>query len=320
MKKRVAIICLIFTMGIVTACRSVNGEQMEQTNETNVTAENLKSSVEESENIEESKSNLEELEEYLSDQKVYVNGDSVELVSGLKVTIIDSGVYSKANDFDNTVVDQYAFLEVDIENTGSEDIAITGSIFEFYADGYALKNVYLYEDEELPLACDLSPGRKVKGRIYAEGPEISSAGQIEAELGEAIIRVYKEGDYGVDSRDAEDGDLVLEDCLGTIYSIYDSDIMIDLYIDDGGKLCVWNGKGDTEEPYYTQTYIWYRIEDHVLYGYAEGATDEFDFCEDGIVKGEVEVLLSGSGSTHYQTYIQEEEYWNTNWREAFGLE
>lgn len=114
--------------------------------------------------------------------------------------------------------------------------------------------------------------------------------------------------------------MVLEDCLGTIYSIYDSDVMIDLYIDDAGNLCVWNGKGDTEEPYYAQTYVGYTIEDHVLYGYAGDVTDEFEFCKDGIVKGEVEVLLSGSGSTHYQTYIQEEEYWNTNWREAFGLE
>lgn len=320
MKKRIIISCLIFIMGIVTACGSADGDQVEQTSETNETSEELKSSVEELENIEESKRNLEELEEYLADQKMYGIGDSVEFVSGLKVTIIDSGLYSKANDFDNTVVDHYAFLEVDIENTGSEDIAITGSIFEFYVDGYALKNVYLYEDEELPLACDISPGRKVKGRIYAEGPEISSARQIEAELGEAIIRVYEEGDYGIDSKTAEDKNLVLEDCLGTMYSIYDADETIELYIDDAGNLCVWNGKENMEESYYEQTYVGYMIEDHVLYGYVGDVTDEFDFCKNGVAKGEVEVLLSGDGSTHYQTYIQEEEYWNTNWREAFGRE
>lgn len=56
---------------------------------------------------------------------------------------------------------------MDIENTGSENIAINGSMFKFYADGYALSNIWLNEENELPLSSNLSPGRKVKGRAYA---------------------------------------------------------------------------------------------------------------------------------------------------------
>lgn len=91
-------------------------------------------------------------------------------------------------------------------------------------------------------------------------------------------------------------------------------------MDTDGNLCVMEGNPVTEYVSYSQTYDSYIIKDNTLYGYAEDFVDEFTFGGAGTVDGEVEVLLSGSGSTHYQTYIQEEEYFNTNWREAFGME
>lgn len=53
-----------------------------------------------------------------------------------------------------------------------------------------------------------------------------------------------------------------------------------------------------------------------MYGYAEDFTDEFIFEEVGLV----EVLLVGTGSNPYQEYIQEDEYFDTDWRKELGLE
>lgn len=53
-----------------------------------------------------------------------------------------------------------------------------------------------------------------------------------------------------------------------------------------------------------------------MYGYAEDFTDEFIFEEGGVM----EVLLVGTGSNHYQEYIQEDEYFDTDWRKELGLE
>ena len=125
---------------------------------------------------------------------------------------------------------------------------------------------------------------------------------------------------GIENEDENRNATDLNVFLGALYSIYDGDCHVSLYLDDAGKLCVWYGNEGADEAYYTQTYDAYAIEDHVLYGYAGDFTDEFDFLEDGIVEGHVEVLLAGYGSNHYQTYIREEEYFGTNWREAFGFE
>lgn len=108
--------------------------------------------------------------------------------------------------------------------------------------------------------------------------------------------------------------------LGALYSINGGDEQVSLYLDDAGKLCIWYGNEGADEAYYARTYDAYDIKDHVLYGYTGNFTDEFDFLKDGIVEGYVEVLLAGYGSNHYQTYIREEEYFSTDWREAFGFE
>ena len=104
--------------------------------------------------------------------------------------------------------------------------------------------------------------------------------------------------------------------LGALYTVYGGDEHVNLYIDDAGKLCVWNGYVGGAEPYYEQTYDAYSIDGDTLYGHAGDFVDEFVFEGDGLV----EVLFSGDGSTHYQTYIQEEEYFSTDWRKAHGFE
>lgn len=314
MKSKMLAANILLITGIMMACGNTDQDQKIQSEEISQESENEEAyddtTVGDSADPDEEVSGNFE-------RKEYMNGDVIGFASGLNVTVVDSGVYSKPDLLDDNKVEKYAFLEVDMENTGNEDIAITGSLFQFYADGYALKNIYLYEDEELPLAFDLSPGRKVKGRVYATGENIDSAEIIEAELGDAVIRIYEYWD-GADLLDTEVE--AIDEYLGALYSIYDGDNHVSLYLDNAGKLCVWYGNEGADEAYYTQTYDAYAIEDHVLYGYAGDFTDEFDFLEDGTVKGHVEVLLSGYGSNHYQTYIQEEEYFGTDWREAFGLE
>lgn len=213
MKKRFLFIYIFILTGILTSC---GGADKEQTIKDEGIVQESEETAEE-EKPERDKTGSDKDSSNSSEHKEYQVGDVIFYTSGLNVTIIDSGLYSKANDFDDTVVDHYAFLEVDIENNGSEDIAITGSIFEFYADGYALKNVYLYEDGELPLACDLSPGRKVKGRVYATGENINTSKHIEAELGDTVIRIYENSDDVLGKIKEES--TVIPDFCGTYVSI-----------------------------------------------------------------------------------------------------
>lgn len=320
MKRRFLIICMLF-MGILTACGSSKDEQRIQSQEI---GQELEEIAEEPEDKPEEPKDTEgtdgvspgEDTSDSSERKEYTDGDVITYTSGLKVTIVSSGLYTKPDPLDNTVLETYAFLEVDMENTGENDISMTGSFFNFYADGYALSNVWLNEEGELPLVFTLSSGRKAKGRVYTEGPEISSAERIEAELGKAIIRIYEDGDYGVDFWDTEEEPLILEECLGALYTIYGGDEQVDLSLDETGHLCVWNGIGSTDTTFYKQTYDSYTIEGNVLYGYTGDFTDEFIFEESGLV----EVLLVGTGSNHYQEYIQEDEYFDTDWRKELGLE
>lgn len=94
--------------------------------------------------------------------------------------------------------------------------------------------------------------------------------------------------------------------LDTLYSIYDKNEIINLYMNDAGYFCSENKNTETNEEYYSQVYETYMIENGVLYGYAGDIADEFDFWEDG----HVEVLLDGAGSTHYQSYVRDVAYFN----------
>ena len=325
MKRKILVASLLLVTGILMACGNISKDQKTQSEEISKESETV---TEESENTMEEQGSAEESnvtdvignDLNSAEHEEYRVGDTIRFVSGLEMTIIDSGLYTKPDLFDSTAVDTYAFLELDMENTGKDDISMTGGFFKFYADGYALRNAWLGEDGELPLNSNLSPGRKVKGRVYAEGPEINSAKHIEAEFGNALIRIYEDGDYGIDVWDTEDEDLTIDECLGALFSIYGGDEQVSLYMDGAGNLCVWYGYGGADEAFYEQTYDSYKIEDHVLYGYAGDVVDIFDFWEDGIAEGQVEVLLDGYGSNHYQTYIQEEEYFSTDWKKAFGRE
>ena len=91
-----------------------------------------------------------------------------------------------------------------------------------------------------------------------------------------------------------------------LHPIEGGDDIISLYTNENGNLCVWYGNITTEEEYYSKIYDSYTFEDNVIYGYFENDMDEFDFMEDGYV----DVLLSGYGSTHYQSYMTEEAFFN----------
>ncbi len=111
----------------------------------------------------------------------------------------------------------------------------------------------------------------------------------------------------IDSNEQENGGLSdVEVYLDTLYSVEGGDDIVSLYTDDNGRLCVWYGSTSSEEEYYSCTYESYTVEEGVLYGDTGTDTDEFVFMENG----HVDILLSGYGSTHYQSYMREEVYFS----------
>lgn len=120
-----------------------------------------------------------------------------------------------------------------------------------------------------------------------------------------VLDIYMSGESD-DNTQENAGATDVEMYLDTLYSAEGGDDIVSLYTDDSGALCVWYGSTSTEDEYYSRTYEDYTVEDGTLYGRTGADTDEFIFMEDGYV----DVLLSGYGSTHYQSYMREEAYFS----------
>lgn len=84
-----------------------------------------------------------------------------------------------------------------------------------------------------------------------------------------------------------------------LYSVYAEEDVVKLFLDENDMLSVWCGNEKTNESYYTNLYDSYTYEDGILLCYVENVVDEYCFGDNG----GVEVLLSGYGSNHYQSYI-----------------
>ncbi len=188
---------------------------------------------------------------------------------------------------------------IDDWNTNIEDYNIEDYMEDFeYDESYDLTE-YLPEDIRNDADFDDSTSDEMNNSLWGNNTNQST--------------------YNPESNGAMEEDmstLDLNTYIPTLYSPYDGDEIISLGIDDTGKLNVYRGKPNIEETYYTQTYDTYAINGNTLYGYVGNLADEFHFYEDGMV----DVLLTLDGSTHYQAYIQEEVYFNTDWRKEFGYE
>lgn len=127
---------------------------------------------------------LDSVEAKLARSGYFVAGNTITFKSGMSVHIIDVG-YSTYLVDSNCV-----YIEVEITNTGEEDISLPD--LDFYGDDYVLDRAYLGEDD-IVRGASLSPGRKVHG-YYAAVASKGSYSLIEAEIGNAIILVdYSEG-------------------------------------------------------------------------------------------------------------------------------
>lgn len=109
-----------------------------------------------------------------------------------------------------------------------------------------------------------------------------------------------------DTQEAQgaDGNFGVSTYVDNLYPVEGGDDIVSLYTDTDGRLCIWYGNGTTGEEYFTNTYDSYAYENDVLYGYSEYGADEFEYLSEGYV----DVLLTGYGSTHYQSYMTEDAY------------
>lgn len=130
-----------------------------------------------------------------------------------------------------------------------------------------------------------------------------------------VLDIYTSGESSSHTQENA-GASDVEAYLDTLYSAEGGDDIVSLYTDDNENLCVWYGSTSTEEEHYSRIYEDYTIEDGALYGRTGADTDEFIFMEDGYV----DVLLSGYGSTHYQSYMREEAYFNGGLSDGGGNE
>ena len=109
----------------------------------------------------------------------YHVGDVAD-ANGLKITYVASGTYTEDNEFMQPKEgNKYIFLKFAFENTSKSDEFISASDFDAYADGYAVENRYLGDDD---LSATLSAGRKTEGTVTFEVPENASDIEVEYEV------------------------------------------------------------------------------------------------------------------------------------------
>lgn len=176
MKKKLGILALC--MLLLVGCRE--GSETNTSENSNVTANNSeRSQVPESE-----KDNGYQRYEFHI-------GESVKFKNGLVITLTDAGRY-KENIYNKDNV--YAYITLDFENTGDEDISFSPASVEFYGDGYLLEPGFPSQTDSMGVI-SISPGRRAKGSIYAKCDNYDYLTSIEAEYGDAIFVITEEENY-----------------------------------------------------------------------------------------------------------------------------
>ena len=132
--------------------------------------------------INEAKEEKEE-KEVVNDGRYHV-GDTITYTNGLKVTILDAGIYEDA-------WDKFVYVEVEVENAGKEVMEFGNPSVDFYGDDFKIN-----EGNSVPLPYDdfgygeeIAPGRKASGRCYELCNNYDNYSVVEAQIGDAIIVV-----------------------------------------------------------------------------------------------------------------------------------
>lgn len=180
MRKKLGILALCMLLLVGCGNNSENNNNTDISENNNATANNSESSQ------------ISESEEDNGYQRYKFHiGESAKFESGLVITLTDTGRY-KENIYDKDNV--YAYITLDFENTGSEDISFSPASVEFYGDGYLLELGLPFQTDSMD-AITISPGRRAKGSIYAKCDNYDYLTSIEAEYGDAIFVIAEEEDY-----------------------------------------------------------------------------------------------------------------------------
>lgn len=135
-------------------------------------------------------SDTESAEEDTDSPKYFYVGDTIQFPSGHVITILSTGRHENVS---NT----YIYVELDVENQGDTDITLSNYEGVFYGDDYLLEPGYPTDSEAEPLSgAVIAPGRKSRGKMYAQCPNYDSLKRIEMELGDCVIVVKDDSENG----------------------------------------------------------------------------------------------------------------------------
>ncbi|MDD6155863.1 MAG: DUF4352 domain-containing protein [Lachnospiraceae bacterium] len=116
----------------------------------------------------------------------YYAGDVIEFTNGALITINDTGIAENLTSMSENFV--YLYVDVTVENVGTEDITISPGEMTFYQDNEIINQEYTWTNfSDAIQQATISPGRKTSGKFYIECYNYGTSNQIEAELGDAVI-------------------------------------------------------------------------------------------------------------------------------------
>lgn len=115
----------------------------------------------------------------------YYLGDSAEFITDnggkITVTFTDWGT-----DYESLTQTELFYVQYEIVNTGEITVSVGNSLFDIYADNYAVSQNYLPTD--VVRSEDISPNRSIRGRIYGE-VDPYSVQKIEVEIGDVAFLI-----------------------------------------------------------------------------------------------------------------------------------
>lgn len=100
----------------------------------------------------------------------------------INISYIECGDYETDNEFMQPAKgNKYIYAEFEFENPSDTDTGVGFWDFSCYADGYSCE-AYYFEEDDLTAYDNLSPGNKIKGKVYFEVPKDSEKIILEYEL------------------------------------------------------------------------------------------------------------------------------------------
>ena len=253
----------------LTSCTAPSFSEPSQEN-----AENQKTNDSDLSNLQENISidtNVDEKENF------YGIGDTINFSSGANLTILDVGTYTES--FSDAMGFIYVYVEVDIENTSNEELTTSASDVAFYADDYRLETGFPSAVTDNITSVTISPGRKARGRYYAEISDYDNVTSVEAEFGNAIVVVKDISDIEKPEDSREDDYSNLYEVIPyETYESYQEELRLyaNLVWNDDGSVDLY-GFGylfdEFDESLITETHL--ELKSNDLYENADGSVTMF---------------------------------------------